>query len=360
MNENYLLHNETAKKLYFEYARKLPIMNFSSKLALSERPYNNITEAFLLNDESKLGAMRECGVDDKYICGDASDFEKFKCFCSILPEYAGNPIYLLSHIELRDIYGCEFDICEENCERIWELTNRKIFDGKLSEKKLFELADIESVSVLMLDWREELDVDKTIIDLQSFETALLDKVRKAHENGYRAALKLSYTDYIKPSAYEADQIIKKLRSDKKNTLDMYSDEYDLLDMQSQRILGKEYKRLGWVSFIQKGGLDSLAEEYLMKNDALPVTVEVCELYLNDIRNTLKTYAESAPLGRLICYLDFADDKVTHIPYAKYDYFRRALCNYIGKLVERGEYTDDEKNLKKLITDILYNNIKEVL
>ena len=101
MNENYLLHNETAKKLYFEYAKDLPIISLCSQNEPSNKVYNNVAEAFLLNDSYKLDAMRDCGIDEKFITGDASDYEKFKAFCSILPKFAGHPIYLLSHIELK-------------------------------------------------------------------------------------------------------------------------------------------------------------------------------------------------------------------------------------------------------------------
>ena len=78
MNENYLLHNETAKKLYFEYVKDLPIITLCSQNKPSDKIYNNITEAFLSNDFYKLDAMRDLGIDEKFITGDASDYEKFK------------------------------------------------------------------------------------------------------------------------------------------------------------------------------------------------------------------------------------------------------------------------------------------
>ena len=42
MNENYLLHNETAKKLYFEYAKDLPIIALCDNFELDKSVYNNI------------------------------------------------------------------------------------------------------------------------------------------------------------------------------------------------------------------------------------------------------------------------------------------------------------------------------
>jgi glucuronate isomerase len=60
---------------------------------------------------------------------------------------------------------------------------------------------------------------------------------------------------------------------------------------------------------------------------------------------------------LICTVNTADNPIS---YARNDYFRRIVCNVIGKWVENVEYTSDEKILKKLIEDILYNNLKEAI
>ena len=69
------------------------------------------------------------------------------------------------------------------------------------------------------------------------------------------------------------------------------------------------------------------------------------------------YASKYPIGNLICAINTADNLLS---YARNDYFRRVVCNIIGKWVENGEYTSDEKTLKKLIEDILYNNLKEAI
>jgi glucuronate isomerase len=49
------------------------------------------------------------------------------------------------------------------------------------------------------------------------------------------------------------------------------------------------------------------------------------------------------------------DSRSFLSYARHEYFRRVLCNFIGGIVERGEYPEDYENLEKLIKNICYNN-----
>ena len=175
MNENYLLHNETAKKLYFEYAKDLPIINISSHKA-TNKIYNNVAESFLFNYSYKRLVLRMSFVDDKYVYGDASDYEKFKEFCRILPSYAGNPIYLLSHIELSGLYNCHLEINEDNAEKIWEHTNRVINEKRLTEQGLLNIANIESLNAVQIDWRNLISDNPDIVDNDSLTKFLLGKI----------------------------------------------------------------------------------------------------------------------------------------------------------------------------------------
>ena len=197
MNKNYLLHNETAKKLYFDYAKNLPIISLCSNEKPSKKVYNNIAEVFLLNDFYKHDAMRHCGIDEKYITGNASDYDKFKMFCSILPKFVGHPIYLLSHIELSKYFACKLEICETNCDQIWHEVNAKILSDLVSEDTLIKSSNIEHHYSLILSWINEIYTNKQITDLSSLETQLIDYVNDASENGCRIALYNAFTDFIK-------------------------------------------------------------------------------------------------------------------------------------------------------------------
>ena len=54
------------------------------------------------------------------------------------------------------------------------------------------------------------------------------------------------------------------------------------------------------------------------------------------------------------------DSRSMLSFPRHEYFRRILCNYIGGLVENGEYPDDEEMLSEIVKDICYNNIKKFM
>ena len=97
MKENYLLKTKNAELLYFEHAKSLPIIDFHNHVSVNDiatdRCFENLYELWLASDPYKHRLMRICGVDEHFITGDASPFEKFEKFCEVLPYLAGNPVY---------------------------------------------------------------------------------------------------------------------------------------------------------------------------------------------------------------------------------------------------------------------------
>lgn len=74
-----------------------------------------------------------------------------------------------------------------------------------------------------------------------------------------------------------------------------------------------------------------------------------------IRRNLSTIAEYSVLGTNFGMLT---DSRSFSSYARFDFFRRILSEYLGTLVERGEY--DMQAAKTIAKNICYNNIKEAL
>ncbi len=74
-----------------------------------------------------------------------------------------------------------------------------------------------------------------------------------------------------------------------------------------------------------------------------------------MENQLRTFAE---LGVFANFVGMVTDSRSMLSFPRHEYFRRILCNYIGNLVEKGEYPDDEKMLGEIIEDICYRNIIE--
>lgn len=63
------------------------------------------------------------------------------------------------------------------------------------------------------------------------------------------------------------------------------------------------------------------------------------------------------LGLLSCFIGMLTDSRSFLSYPRHEYFRRILCNIIGKDVENGELPWDEKWLGKIVSDVCYYNAK---
>nr|MCR4776906.1 glucuronate isomerase [Saccharofermentans sp.] len=79
--DGFLLENNTAKELYNSFAKDLPIVDYhchiESKEIAEDKHFKNLTELWLSGDHYKWRLMRACGIDERFITGDASDKEKF-------------------------------------------------------------------------------------------------------------------------------------------------------------------------------------------------------------------------------------------------------------------------------------------
>lgn len=63
-------------------------------------------------------------------------------------------------------------------------------------------------------------------------------------------------------------------------------------------------------------------------------------------------ADESVFGNILGMLT---DSRSFLSYARHEYYRRILCNWIGNLVENGEYPNDEDALRQLVEDISFNN-----
>ncbi|MFZ0491151.1 MAG: glucuronate isomerase, partial [Salegentibacter sp.] len=111
IQDNFLLQNEAAEKLYQDYAAKQPIIDYHNHLPpkdiAEDRSFENITQVWLYGDHYKWRAMRTLGIDEKYITGDASDKEKFLAWAKTVPHTLRNPLYHWTHLELKRYFGID-------------------------------------------------------------------------------------------------------------------------------------------------------------------------------------------------------------------------------------------------------------
>ena len=145
MGKDFLLDNEPSVKM-FEAADNMPIFDWHCHLSPKEI-YDNaqpedIAWLWLAGDHYKWRAMRSCGVDEKYITGDASGYEKFKAFAEIMPNLIGNPMYHWCHLELRRYFGINDILCAETADDIWNRANAAIKSGGFTPRELIEKSNV--------------------------------------------------------------------------------------------------------------------------------------------------------------------------------------------------------------------------
>jgi glucuronate isomerase len=111
LSEDFLLETETARKLYFEHAREMPIIDYHCHLPPREiaedRNFENLTKIWLDGDHYKWRAMRTNGIPEKFITGNAPDDQKFEKWAETVPFTMRNPLYHWTHMELKKPFGVD-------------------------------------------------------------------------------------------------------------------------------------------------------------------------------------------------------------------------------------------------------------
>ena len=147
IKDNFLLTNKTAEKLYFNYAKDMPIFDYHchlpEKQILENKQFNDVFEIWLAGDHYKWRLMRNYGVNEEFITGKTtSNKEKFLTYCRVLGTAFGNPLYHWSQVELKEFFNCEIEINEENAELIWDWCNDYIALNKITPQKLIEGSNV--------------------------------------------------------------------------------------------------------------------------------------------------------------------------------------------------------------------------
>ena len=192
MNEDFLLKTETAKILYHNYASKLPIIDYhchiSPKEIAEDKRYANITELWLGGDHYKWRAMRSNGVDEKYITGDASDYEKFRAWAKTMPKLIGNPLYHWTHLELQRYFGYEGIFNEDTCDDVWALCNEILARPDMTARQIVKDSGVKLLCttddpVDSLEYHKQLAAD-TEYDVKVLPAFRPDKGLNIERAGY--------------------------------------------------------------------------------------------------------------------------------------------------------------------------------
>ncbi len=149
INDNFMLYNKTAKKLYNDYAKDLPIIDYHCHLVpemiACDYKFRDAYELFLGGDHYKWRQMRSCGVDEELITGNGDGYTKWCEFAKCMPLLIGNPIYHWTSLELKRYFGIDKPLCEDTAKEIWDICNAKLAEADFSAKKLIERSNVEVI-----------------------------------------------------------------------------------------------------------------------------------------------------------------------------------------------------------------------
>ncbi|MBE6805173.1 MAG: glucuronate isomerase [Ruminococcaceae bacterium] len=285
LTDDFLLSNNTAKTLYHEYAKNMPILDYhchiDPKEIYEDRKFENITQVWLGGDHYKWRIMRSNGIDEEFITGGAADYDKFLKFAECLPRAIGNPMYHWCHLELKNYFGYDGVLNPETAKTVWDITKEKL--KTMSARSLILSSNVAMIGTTddpcsdlyyHKKLREEdfsvkvcpsfrpdpalnihkagfIDYIKKLTDTVGFQIETVDDVKRAiserikffDENGCRAADHgLDYVMYREADKNELDAILKSALSGGEITKEQ-SEKYA-----TELLLhcGREYAKYGWV------------------------------------------------------------------------------------------------------------------
>ena len=149
LSEDFLLHSKSARGLYHDFAKSMPIIDYHCHLSprdiADDAMFQTMTDVWLKGDHYKWRAMRTNGVDEESITGSAPDAEKFMKWARTLPYALRNPLYDWVHLELRRYFGVAELLCEETAGSIYAACNERLRDKSFSARNLLTRMNVKVV-----------------------------------------------------------------------------------------------------------------------------------------------------------------------------------------------------------------------
>lgn len=452
IKDDFLLENKTAVRLYNDYAKNMPIFDYhchlSEKQILENKRFNDVCEVWLGGDHYKWRLMRNFGVSENLITGDASNHDKFVAYCKTLATAFGNPLYHWSQLELKEFFNCELEINEENAETIWNWCNDYIALNDITPQKLIEQSNVKHIFTTNevfddLSTFEEIKkkgykftvtpafrADKMMnIEAEKYNDfiAILEsKTKKINTFGdFEAAIADRLEEFIKVGTVASDIAVERVcevperrvaeeafdeRRKGKTLTQVQVDAfkgymtYYLMKLYASRnirtelhvgamrnnnsaMLAKLGLDTGFDSISEDNSIRSMSRLFDKLNDenALPRTIifnlnpkmnaEIMTLigcfqsdeargkiqygpawwFLDNKVGMYKHLDDLTATGHLGAFVGMLTDSRSFLSYPRHHYFRRILCNYLGRMMENGEMTNNEKLVGEVIKDLSYRN-----
>lgn len=149
LDQDFLLENDTAERLYHEVASPLPIIDYHCHLdpeqIARDVRFENLSQVWLAGDHYKWRAMRANGIDERYCTGDASDEEKFSRWAETVPDTLRNPLYHWTHLELQRYFDIPELLNPESAPGIYQRTREMLQSEEYSVRNLIRKMNVEVI-----------------------------------------------------------------------------------------------------------------------------------------------------------------------------------------------------------------------
>lgn len=205
LSEDFMLESDTARTLYFDYAKEMPIYDYHCHLPpdqiARDHRFGNITEIWLAGDHYKWRAMRTNGVGERLITGDATSREKFQAWAETVPHTIGNPLYHWTHMELERPFGIGELLSPNTAESIWNRTAELLASDGFTTRGIIEQFNVQLICTTD-DPIDNLEYHEAIAADDSFDVKVLPAFRP--DKAMNADDPATYNAYVDALAQSAD------------------------------------------------------------------------------------------------------------------------------------------------------------
>jgi glucuronate isomerase len=137
IHDDFLLATPQARELYHGFAKNEPIFDYhchlSPALIAANHQFADLAEIWLGGDHYKWRAMRSNGVNERFITGDGSPWEKFQAWAATVPHTLRNPLYHWTHLELKRYFGVDCLLNPTTAAEVWKQGNSRLAGMRVSD-----------------------------------------------------------------------------------------------------------------------------------------------------------------------------------------------------------------------------------
>lgn len=216
LDDDFLLGNDMAKKLFNDYAKDMPIIDFHCHLNPEEiyenKNYPNITRIWLnegtYGDHYKWRLMRANGVPEELITGDGDEYEKFLAWADTIEKSYGNPLYEWTHLELKRFFHIDDVFTRESAPAIWKKANELLQTEAFKPRNLIKNMNVKAVCTTDdpasdLHYHKLLKKDEAENGFKTLPAMRPDSLIQIENNGFGDYLKqLSDVSGVKISSFK--------------------------------------------------------------------------------------------------------------------------------------------------------------